>query len=81
MADQAMSQEEVNDAEWRNPTNWRGRWFRIYHSELDTRAWVPKPDPRMGMTVNFARRSGVMTIALILAIALGVVLLAILSTT
>ena len=77
-----MTQSEVNEAEWRNPNNWRGwgRWFRIYHSDRDTRAWVPKPDPRMGMTVNFARRSGVVTIAIVLAIGLGVALLAILST-
>lgn len=80
MADPPMTQKEVNDAEWRNPNNWRGRWFRIYHSERDTRAWVPKPDPRMGMTVNFARRSGVLTTLLILCLGLGVALFAILTT-
>jgi uncharacterized membrane protein len=73
-----MTQREINEAEWRDPKNWHGGWLGLYKSERDTRVWVPKPNPRMGMTVNFAHRSGVLTLLLILSIGLGLVLFSVL---
>ena len=54
-----LSQDEINDTEWQDPANWRGCIF--YHSEKDSRAWVPKRSMfgrrRYGGTPNFAKES------------------------
>ena len=71
-----MTQKAIDEAEWNDPTNWRGGWLGIYYSERDSRAWVPKRNPALGATLNFARRSGVLTLLLILAMALATTLLA-----
>lgn len=55
-----MTQEEINKAEWMNEKNWKGGWLGIYKSSRDTRVWVPKRNPTMGITVNFAHRAGVL---------------------
>jgi uncharacterized membrane protein len=49
-----VNQDEVNQAEWKNPDNWRGGWLGIYVAPRDTRDWVPKRIPWMGWTLNFA---------------------------
>jgi uncharacterized membrane protein len=53
------SQEEIDHAEWENPANWRYGLF--YHSERDSRPWVPKRSMygrrRYGGTPNFAKPS------------------------
>ncbi len=53
------SQEEINETEWLKPANWRGGIF--YHSEKDSRSWVPKRKMfgrrRYGGTPNFAKES------------------------
>lgn len=58
MSDQP-SQDQINETEWLDKTNWRGGIF--YHSEKDTRAWVPKRSMfgrrRYGGTPNFAKDS------------------------
>jgi uncharacterized membrane protein len=58
-----MADDNLNDSEWQNPNNWFAGWF--YHSPLDTRTWVPKRVPGLGITINFARPAG-------LAIALAI---------
>lgn len=52
-----MSQLELDEAEWQNPTNWRGGAF--YFSRRDSRAFVPKRHSKLGVTVNFARPAGI----------------------
>lgn len=62
-----VDQKAINRAEWENPDNWGGpRWMSVYFSKKDSRTWVPKQIPWMGMTLNLARTSGVMLILLIL---------------
>lgn len=53
-----MTQDEINDAEWRNPENWSDRFVGIYFSKKDTRTWVPKRSPRLGWTLNLAHPRG-----------------------
>jgi uncharacterized membrane protein len=50
-----MRQDDINEAEWRNPANWSWRGpLGLYASQRDTRLIVPKAVPAMGFTVNFA---------------------------
>jgi uncharacterized membrane protein len=49
-----QDQELVNDAEWAKPENWTR--FNTYRSARDNRFWVPKKNPRLGWTINFAHR-------------------------
>ncbi len=49
-----MTQDETNQAEWEDPDN----WSTIYFSKKDTRAWVPKRNPKAGTTVNFGSPAG-----------------------
>lgn len=71
------NQQQVNDNEWKNPENWRGGWLGIYIAPRDTRDWVPKRTPWMGVTLNFAhRRSWVWLAALLAGPALVVTALA-----
>ena len=55
-----MDQKEINQTEWGNPQNWTGpRWLSVYFSKADTRTWIPKQIPTMGMTLNLGKRAGV----------------------
>lgn len=65
-----MTQDEINDAEWRNPSNWHGGALGVYYSKRDTRPHVPKRHPALGFTVNFARPLGVGLLVGILALPL-----------
>jgi uncharacterized membrane protein len=47
-------EDDINEREWRQPDNWH--WLGIYRSASDTRALVPKRNPRLGYTLNFAHR-------------------------
>jgi uncharacterized membrane protein len=50
-----MKQEDINELEWRNPSNWTWRGpLGLYSSKRDTRLVAPKAMPVMGLTVNFA---------------------------
>jgi uncharacterized membrane protein len=50
-----MRQDDLNEAEWRNPANWTCRGpLGLYSSKRDTRLLVPKAMPAMGWTLNFA---------------------------
>ncbi len=50
----SQAQKKINQAEWENPDN----WSTIYFSKKDTRTWVPKQNPKAGVTINFASRDG-----------------------
>lgn len=55
-----MTQDEINESEWRNPENWGGpKLISVYFSKKDSRTWVPKQIPWTGWTVNLAQRAGV----------------------
>lgn len=43
----------VNEQEWHLDENWRG-WFGAYASPRDTRTLVPRRNPALGWTLNFA---------------------------
>ena len=68
-----MSQSEIDDAEWRNPSNWHGGWLGVYHSRADSRSFVPKRNPIMGFTINFARPGGIAFLVLILGFAIALI--------
>lgn len=63
-----MKQEEINQKEWENPDNWGGpKWFSVYFSKRDTRTWVPKQIPWMGLwckkaTPNLAHAWGMLSL-------------------
>ena len=71
------SQDEINDAEWADAKNWGG-WFDSYSSKADNRIWVPKRDPRMGQTLNFAHAAAWGALLGLSIVPLGFVLLFIL---
>jgi uncharacterized membrane protein len=73
------TEREINEAEWHDPRNWHGGWLGLYRSARDTRTFVPKRQPWMGVTVNFARPAGLMVVLLILAIGFAVAALAIIA--
>ncbi|WP_119153029.1 DUF5808 domain-containing protein [Caldimonas tepidiphila] len=66
-----MKQEDIDQAEWQKPGNWRGGWLGLYCSRLDSRLWVPKRRPGRGWTVNAGHRAGrvLLVAALLLVIA------------
>lgn len=74
-----MTQDEINEAEWNDPRNWHGGWLGLYRSRRDSRAWVPKRFPALGVTVNFARRSGVLGLLLILSAGFAVAAVALIA--
>ena len=47
-------QEEIDQQEWENPDN----WSTIYFSKRDSRASVPKKNPKHGWTINFGHPKG-----------------------
>ena len=63
-----MTQDEINQAEWANSENWHGpRWLSVYVSKKDSRTWVPKQIPWMGLwrkkaTPNLAHTGGVLSL-------------------
>ncbi len=48
------TQNEVDQAEWKNVDNWSS----IYFSKKDSRTCVPKRNPQHGWTINFGSSSG-----------------------
>lgn len=63
------TQDEINEAEWRNPINWTQRTGLAapYFSVKDTRAFVPKRVRWMGWTINLAQPGGVFMLFAIVA--------------
>ena len=70
-------QDEINEREWADLKNWRG-WLCFYSSKADNRIWVPKRNPRMGLTLNFAHRGAWWSLLGLSIVPLGFVLLFIL---
>lgn len=71
------SQDLINQREWDRPENWRG-FLGSYRSGRDIRIWVPKRNPRLGWTLNFAHRGAYWTLAGLLTVPLGSLLLLVL---
>ncbi len=72
-----MNQDEINDREHANPANWS--WpLGFYHSDADSRVWVPKQQAWMGFTLNMAKPAGRIIAALFLVglLSLAVMILA-----
>jgi len=68
-----MSQRDLNDAEWANPSNWSAG---LYFSKKDTRVWVPKSIPWTGWTLNLGTRAGACSmIGLLIGLPLLMILL------
>ena len=62
-----MKQNDIDESEWNNPDNWGGsKWFSIYFSKKDSRTIVPKQIPWTGCTLNFAKNSAVIWLAIIM---------------
>ena len=70
-----MHQDEINDREWHDPANWTGGVFRRYASERDTRLWVPKSNPVLGWTLNFAHPSSMFWLICLILVPLLLVLI------
>jgi uncharacterized membrane protein len=62
-----MTQDEINRAEWENPANWSGGLLGVYFSKRDSRVWVPKRNPAMGWTLNFANPRSTLWLAGLIA--------------
>lgn len=69
-----MDQDEINDREWHDPANWTGPIVRRYASERDTRLWVPKSNPALGWTLNFAHPASMFWLVGLIAIPVLMVL-------
>ena len=67
-------QNAINQREWENPDNWRG-WLCTYRSARDTRVWVPKKNPKLGVTINFAHAAAWWNLLGIMSVPLGFLLL------
>lgn len=69
-----MNQEEINQKEWENQNNWHGpKWVSFYCSKKDSRIWVPKQIPWMGLglkkaTPNLAHPFGIIALLLIFTV-------------
>ncbi|MFC1454424.1 DUF5808 domain-containing protein [Verrucomicrobiota bacterium] len=72
-----MTQEEINQAEWKNPDNWTkgSKMLCVYFSHKDSRTWVPKSIPWMGSTINLGKPAGV---AWLIGFLLGIPLICVL---
>lgn len=58
-----MTQDEINSREWNNSSNWTAFTYR---SVLDSRVFVPKRKG-VGVTINFGRKNGTLTLIVIIA--------------
>ncbi len=70
--------QDRDQREWENPDNWHGGIFGVYESEADSRVIVPKKNPKMGWTFNFAKPQAWLLLAGILLLAATITVVAIL---
>ena len=54
-----MSQDDINEREWKDHKNWHGGPLGLYASRDDDRAFVPKRNPALGVTVNWSTGTGI----------------------
>lgn len=59
--------------DWDNPDNWK--WGAIYYNKNDKRLFVPKRNPNMGVTLNFALPLSFLVLIVIIILPLGIILL------
>ena len=71
------AQELLNQQEWEDPQNWTG-WLGSYRAPRDTRLWVPKKNPALGWTLNFAHRAAWFSLLGLFTVPLGLVVLIVL---
>ena len=67
-----MTNPVDDEAEWENPNNWHATLF--YFAPRDSRTFVPKRAPGIGLTVNFAKLTGIAFVSGIIVIVLFFVL-------
>ena len=60
-----MTTGDEYEAAWADPANWRAGG--VYRAPRDPRVWVPKRNPALGWTLNFARRRAWAWLAALLA--------------
>lgn len=74
----SSAQNEINEAEWKNPENWGGPpTLAVYFSKRDARVWVPQHKPSIGWTVNLAHTGGILWM---IGICVGMILLLVVLT-
>ncbi|MCU0360615.1 MAG: hypothetical protein MUF75_07850 [Bacteroidia bacterium] len=61
-----MQTPEQNDAFHKDPNNWK--WGLFYYNPLDERLFLPKKNPMMGITLNFAKPEAFWLTLLLLSI-------------
>jgi uncharacterized membrane protein len=54
-----VRQNDINEREWKNRKNWHGGPLGLYASKDDDRAFVPKRNPALGVTVNWSTGTGI----------------------
>jgi uncharacterized membrane protein len=54
-----VRQDEVNEREWKDRKNWHGGPLGLYASRDDDRAFVPKRNSALGVTVNWSTGTGI----------------------
>lgn len=52
----------MNDQHWKNEKNWGAGLCGFYFCKEDTRLWVPKKNPVMGVTINLGHPKGGFTL-------------------
>jgi uncharacterized membrane protein len=58
-----VTQQDLNDLEWKNPDNWSQRGLLgLYFSKKDSRIVVPKAMPSLGWTLNLAHQAGALSL-------------------
>lgn len=62
--------------EWERDENWYGGFLGVYHAPRDPRVWVPRRPPRLGWTVNLARRASWLWLLAVLVTPLAIIAIA-----
>ncbi len=69
-----MTDTEID--EWEKDENWYGGWLGVYYAPSDRRVWVAKRPPRIGWTVNFARRISWVCVVVVLTSPVAIIAIA-----
>ena len=69
-----MQSPEENELFHKDPNNWK--WGIFYYNPGDERLFLPKKNPLMGLTVNFAKREAWIFTLLILLLPIVLVIIA-----
>lgn len=74
----SRSEKTRNEEAWSDPASWRFGILGIYHAPRDTRWIVPKRNPKMGWTFNFAHPGSWWFLTCLLMVAVVSILVAVL---